>query len=105
MTSAGVVNLSSPLPGESKTPAFSAASLAQTGAASGATAATATATAGSSASASASRVHVVTDSQRAHAAWIGGSMFASLSTFQQIRITLDEWKQDDSCVQKKSVLW
>jgi hypothetical protein len=32
-------------------------------------------------------VEVVSDSQRRFAAWIGGSMFASLSTFDQVAIT------------------
>lgn len=36
------------------------------------------------------KVEVVSDSQRRFAAWIGGSMFASLSTFDQVAIT----KQD-----------
>lgn len=30
---------------------------------------------------------MVSDSQRRFAAWIGGSMFASLSTFDQVAIT------------------
>jgi len=29
-------------------------------------------------------MNVIQDSQRKYAAWIGGSMFASLSTFQQV---------------------
>jgi len=37
-------------------------------------------------------VEVTSDSQRRFAAWIGGSMFASLSTFDQVAIT----KQDES---------
>ena len=35
-------------------------------------------------------MEVISDSQRRFAAWIGGSMFASLSTFDQVAIT----KQD-----------
>lgn len=37
-----------------------------------------------------SEVEVVSDSQRRFAAWIGGSMFASLSTFDQVAITKQE---------------
>ena len=40
------------------------------------------------------KVSVIPDSQRKYAAWIGGSMFASLSTFEQIQITKHEY--DDS---------
>eukprot|EP00930_Biecheleria_cincta_P030805 TRINITY_DN21350_c0_g1_i1.p1 TRINITY_DN21350_c0_g1~~TRINITY_DN21350_c0_g1_i1.p1 ORF type:complete len:407 (-),score=85.88 TRINITY_DN21350_c0_g1_i1:166-1386(-) len=35
---------------------------------------------------------VVSDSQRRYAAWIGGSMFASLSTFDQVAITKQEYE-------------
>eukprot|EP00397_Hematodinium_sp_SG-2012_P038043 GEMP01041333.1.p1 GENE.GEMP01041333.1~~GEMP01041333.1.p1 ORF type:complete len:373 (+),score=77.60 GEMP01041333.1:55-1173(+) len=38
--------------------------------------------------------HVLADSQRRHAAWIGGSMFASLSTFTQAVITRAEYDED-----------
>merc|ERR1740130_2001074 len=37
---------------------------------------------------------VVTDSQRKYAAWIGGSMYASLPTFSQIKITQHEYNQE-----------
>eukprot|EP00438_Fugacium_kawagutii_P031294 Skav201232 [mRNA] locus=scaffold4162:70149:92678:+ [translate_table: standard] len=37
-------------------------------------------------------VDVVSDSQRRFAAWIGGSMFASLSTFDQVAITKQEYE-------------
>lgn len=37
-------------------------------------------------------VEVVSDSQRRFAAWIGGSMFASLSTFDQVAITKQEYE-------------
>lgn len=36
------------------------------------------------------------NSQRKHAAWIGGSMFASLSTFNQVTITKQEWLESDN---------
>jgi len=38
-------------------------------------------------------VDVVSDSQRRYAAWIGGSMFASLSTFDQVAITKQEYEE------------
>lgn len=37
---------------------------------------------------------VITDSQRKYAAWVGASMFASLPTFSQIKITQQEYAQD-----------
>lgn len=37
-------------------------------------------------------VEVVSDSQRRYAAWIGGSMFASLSTFDQVAITKQDYE-------------
>jgi len=37
-------------------------------------------------------VDVVSDSQRRYAAWIGGSMFASLSTFDQVAITKQDYE-------------
>merc|ERR1719263_1605867 len=40
------------------------------------------------------QMEVVADSQRKHAAWIGGSMLASLSTFQSLAMTRQEY--DDS---------
>lgn len=43
------------------------------------------------------QVDICVDSQRRYAAWIGGSMFASLSTFEQVAITrteFDEGKAD-----------
>lgn len=52
------------------------------------------------------QVNVLVDSQRRHAAWIGGSMFASLSTFPQMAITraeYDEGKADlKSLVSRKT---
>lgn len=39
------------------------------------------------------QVNVTADSQRRHAAWIGGSMFASLSTFDQVAITKQEYEE------------
>ena len=44
---------------------------------------------------------VICDSQRLHACWIGGSMIGSLSTFNQMRITADQYKKDESCIQKR----
>lgn len=41
----------------------------------------------------ASRLDIATDSTRQHAAWIGGSMFASLSTFPNVCITKAEWEE------------
>jgi actin-related protein len=46
-------------------------------------------------------VTVICDSQRLHAGWIGGSMLGSLSTFSQMRITADQYKKDESCIQKR----
>ena len=37
---------------------------------------------------------VVADHQREHAAWVGGSMFASLETFQQFSISRDEFQSN-----------
>lgn len=42
------------------------------------------------------QVDVCVDSQRRHAAWIGGSMFASLSTFDQVAITKQEYEDQKS---------
>lgn len=39
------------------------------------------------------QVDVCVDSQRRYAAWIGGSMFASLSTFDQVAITKPEYEE------------
>mmetsp|Transcript_66780 Transcript_66780/g.193343 ORF Transcript_66780/g.193343 Transcript_66780/m.193343 type:complete len:407 (-) Transcript_66780:40-1260(-) len=39
------------------------------------------------------QVDICVDSQRRHAAWIGGSMFASLSTFDQVAITKQEYEE------------
>lgn len=38
------------------------------------------------------QINVCVDSQRKYAAWIGGSMFASLSTFDQVAITRQEYE-------------
>jgi actin-related protein len=38
------------------------------------------------------QMEVVADSQRKHAAWIGGSMLSSLSTFQQLAMTRQEYE-------------
>ncbi|CAJ1398728.1 unnamed protein product [Effrenium voratum] len=38
-------------------------------------------------------VEVVSDSQRRFAAWIGGSMFASMSTYDQVAITKQEYEE------------
>merc|ERR1712093_860785 len=39
------------------------------------------------------QVDVCADSQRKYAAWIGGSMFASLSTFEHVAITKAEFEE------------
>lgn len=39
------------------------------------------------------QIDVCVDSQRKHAAWIGGSMFASLSTFDQVVVTRQEYDE------------
>jgi len=59
-------------------------------------------------------LHVVPDpnrhesgynAQRRHAAWIGGSMFASLPTFQLVRVTKQEWEDngEKSIVHRKAL--
>jgi len=40
--------------------------------------------------------------QRKHAAWVGGSLFASLETFEQIKVTKREWEDDEEAVHKRS---
>lgn len=40
-------------------------------------------------------LNLVLDSQRRHAAWIGGSMFASLPTFHQLEISNKEYRAGD----------
>lgn len=42
------------------------------------------------------------NSQRKHASWIGGSMFASLDTFKEIRVMKQEWEDDESAIHRKS---
>lgn len=42
------------------------------------------------------QVDICVDSQRRYAAWIGGSMFASLSTFDQVAITKQEYEEGKS---------
>merc|ERR1719450_1448286 len=44
------------------------------------------------------QVEVCVDSQRRYAAWIGGSMFASLSTFDQVAISKQEYEDGKSDV-------
>jgi actin-related protein len=46
-------------------------------------------------------VAVFADSQRKYATWIGGSIFASLPTFQSLKITAKEWAADEEIVHKK----
>mmetsp|Transcript_18969 Transcript_18969/g.30639 ORF Transcript_18969/g.30639 Transcript_18969/m.30639 type:complete len:91 (+) Transcript_18969:3-275(+) len=43
--------------------------------------------------------------QRRHAAWVGGSMFASLPTFEMVRVTKQEWEDngEKSVVHKKAL--
>lgn len=45
--------------------------------------------------------NVVCDSQRKSSAWIGGSMYASLETFGQIKVTAQDYLADPTIVQKK----
>jgi len=49
------------------------------------------------------QVNVLVDSQRRHAAWIGGSMFASLSTFKEMVVTRAEY--DEGKADMKSLVW
>ena len=46
-------------------------------------------------------IEVVQDSQRRHAAWIGGSMFGSLPTFQALKVTRQEYEESPQSVHKK----
>ncbi len=44
------------------------------------------------------------NSQRKHAAWIGGSMFASLDTFRHVQVTKQEWEDcDESIIHRRGV--
>mmetsp|Transcript_39174 Transcript_39174/g.77014 ORF Transcript_39174/g.77014 Transcript_39174/m.77014 type:complete len:396 (-) Transcript_39174:339-1526(-) len=45
--------------------------------------------------------NVVADSQRKYGAWIGGSMYGSLSTFPDIKVTQQEYINDNTYVHKK----
>ena len=42
------------------------------------------------------------NSQRKHAAWIGGSMFASLDTFKDVRVAKQEWEDDEHIIHRKA---
>lgn len=42
------------------------------------------------------------NSQRKHAPWIGGSLFASLESFREVRITKQEWEDDDNVIHRKT---
>lgn len=42
------------------------------------------------------------NSQRKHASWIGGSMFASLETFKEVRVTKQEWEDDEGVIHQKT---
>lgn len=44
---------------------------------------------------------LITDSQRKYAAWIGGSMYASLNTFNHLKVTRHEYQEDPNMVHKK----
>ena len=48
-----------------------------------------------------SEVSVVCDSQRMYGAWVGGSMFGSLSTFSSMKVTADAYKKDESIMNKR----
>ena len=42
--------------------------------------------------------------QRKCAAWIGGSIIASLGTYKQFKITRQEWEENpESCIQTKAL--
>lgn len=42
------------------------------------------------------------NTQRGHAAWVGGSIFASLDTFDQVAVTKAEWDEvGESIVHRK----
>eukprot|EP00455_Lapot_gusevi_P024035 TRINITY_DN2493_c0_g1_i6.p1 TRINITY_DN2493_c0_g1~~TRINITY_DN2493_c0_g1_i6.p1 ORF type:complete len:256 (-),score=50.36 TRINITY_DN2493_c0_g1_i6:227-994(-) len=47
------------------------------------------------------KLEIVQDSQRKYAAWIGGSMFASLSTFNQIQVTRAEYESGRDIIHRK----
>lgn len=47
------------------------------------------------------RVNVYPDSQRKHAAWIGGSMLGSLPTFNHVKVTRQEYEEDPNVVHRK----
>lgn len=40
------------------------------------------------------RIQVVAPEKRQHSAWVGGSQFASQSTFQEMRVSLEEYEED-----------
>ena len=46
-------------------------------------------------------VNVVCDSQRMYGAWVGGSMFGSLSTFSSMKVTADAYKKDESIMNRR----
>lgn len=47
-------------------------------------------------------VNVIPDSQRKYASWMGGSMFASLTTFSLVQVTEQEYRENPrSIVHKK----
>ena len=46
-------------------------------------------------------VKIVQDSQRKHAAWVGGSIFASLGTFHSIKYTIGEYRVANDVVHMK----
>jgi actin-related protein len=46
-------------------------------------------------------IEVIQDSQRRNAAWIGGSMFASLPTFAMMKVTKQEFEENPQNIHKK----
>jgi actin-related protein len=48
------------------------------------------------------RVRVVQDSQRRCAAWIGGSMIASLPCFGEMRVARQDYLEGDGIIQRRA---
>ena len=81
--------------------AAAAAAAEEAAAAATAAGADPSAAAAAAAAAAPAALNIITDSQRKYAAWIGASMYASLPTFNIIKITADQYKRDENVVHKK----
>jgi len=46
-------------------------------------------------------ITVIQDSQRKHASWIGGSMYATLATYDHLKITKQEYSESDNIIHHK----